>query len=372
MRIWLPPEFDPASGTPAGNMLQARIAEFNLRRPKVRIEVRIKAASGPGGLLDSLTTTSAAAPRALPDLIALPRQELETAAIKGLLTPYDHLTAVMDGSDWFQYAQQLARVQDSVYGLPFAGDILVMAYHVEVLPAPPVDWKSVLTLKSPVPLFFPAADPQALFTIALYQSNDGPLRDNQGRPFLDVTKLSEVFSFYRDSEQAGMMLDSVTQIQNEDQVWDEFQKGRTDFAVIWASRYLASPGANTAIAPLPTRSGQPYTLANGWVWALDAHQTGRQALSIELAEFLTEPGFLANWTEAAGYLPARVSSLNAWSNTSVRAAIDPLAVSARLQPAADIISSLGNPLQQATVRVLGQQQDPAKAAQKAADGLTGP
>jgi len=41
LRIWMPPQFDPASETAAGALLQARLDEFVARRPGLRIEVRI-------------------------------------------------------------------------------------------------------------------------------------------------------------------------------------------------------------------------------------------------------------------------------------------------------------------------------------------
>ncbi len=110
-------------------LLQARLDEFQRRNPRVSIETRVKAVSGPGGLLDSLTTASAAAPQALPDLVALPRDLLETAALKGLLLPLDNLTTALDDPDWYAYAASLARLQKNIYGLPFAGDALVLGYH---------------------------------------------------------------------------------------------------------------------------------------------------------------------------------------------------------------------------------------------------
>lgn len=84
LRLWLPPQFDPSGNTPAAQILRQRLNEFSRRYPDVTLDVRVKAVDGPGGLLDSLTTASAAAPGALPDLVALPRELMETAALKGL------------------------------------------------------------------------------------------------------------------------------------------------------------------------------------------------------------------------------------------------------------------------------------------------
>jgi maltose-binding protein MalE len=149
LQIWLPPEFDPGSGTPAGDVLQAHLDEFARRRAGVRIEVRVKAVDMPGGLLDALTSASAAAPLILPDLIALPRSSLEAAALKGLLHPYEGLSTALEHPDWYEYARKRVRIQASTYGLPFAGDARVLVYRPEAVAAPPTDWQDMLELTGP-------------------------------------------------------------------------------------------------------------------------------------------------------------------------------------------------------------------------------
>jgi multiple sugar transport system substrate-binding protein len=370
LRLWLPPEFDPNSGTPAGDLLKQQLDAFNQRRPDLQVEVRIKAQDGPGGLLDSLTTASAAAPLALPDVVALPRPALETAALKGLLHPFDGLTPAMDESDWYDYARQLSRLQNSTFGLPFAGDALLLAYYPSQVPKPPADWGSVLEMSTA--LAFPAADPQALFTLAQYQAAGGVVRDDQGRPFLDPVTLEKVLRFYLDATKSGVMPVWLTQLQNDDQTWEAFTQRRANMAVTWNSRYLSQTITNTNAAPLPTENGKAFTLATGWVWALASSQPDRQEKGAQLAEFLTDTTFLASWTQAAGYLPPRPSSLDAWTNKDQQLMVRQIVLSASLYPSADVITSLGPPVQQAVVQVLKQQVDPQTAAQQAAASLVAP
>ena len=87
VRIWLPPEFDPQGNSPASSLLKARLDEFASENPDVRLEVRVKALEGAGGLLESLVAANVAAPLALPDLVLLPRPLLESAAIKRIALP---------------------------------------------------------------------------------------------------------------------------------------------------------------------------------------------------------------------------------------------------------------------------------------------
>ena len=196
IRVWVPPQVNPDSGTVPSSLLKARLDSFSVDNPGVSLEVRVKEVSGPGGLLESLSAASAAAPGALPDLIALPREELETAGLKGLLYPLEGLTTVPDGADWYNYARQLGQLQGSTFGLPFAGDALAVLYRPGVVSKPPSDWDTLLQQTSP--LAFAAGDGQALFTLATYQANGGTIQDSQGRPDLSVDALEQVLRFFQE------------------------------------------------------------------------------------------------------------------------------------------------------------------------------
>jgi len=368
--VWLPPQFDPTSGTPAALLLQRRLEAFSKQQPNVRIETRVKAEGGIGGLLDSLSTANAAAPLAVPDLIALPHPLLEVAALKGLLRTYDGLSTAMENPDWYDNARQMATLQERTYGLPFAGDALALVYRPQLIPSPPLDWSAILT--SSVPLAFPAADPQALFTLAEYQANGGQVRDEQGRPYLDSSVLVELLTFFQECAVAGGMPYSLTQYQDFDQIWGAFTDADFDLAAIWASQYLGQLPADAALALLPPPDTSPFTLSTGWVWVLPVSELPPQEMSVQLAEFLVDPEFLAQWTPIAGYLPTRPSSLAGFSPDSLQSVIEKILLSAQVLPPADILASLGPPLEQATVQVLKQQVDAATAAQAALSTLTAP
>jgi multiple sugar transport system substrate-binding protein len=370
LRIWVPPQFLPGPDTAAGRLLQERLDEFTQRRLGVRIEVRPKAARGPGGLLDSLVTANAAASLALPDLVLLPRSEMETAALKGLLYPLNNLTSSLDEADWYPYSQQLAHLQDTSFGLPFAGDGLVLLYRPGEVDVALSDWEAVLSLDQP--LVFPAADEQALFTLAQYLATGAPLQDGEGRPVLDAGALAEVLTFYQAAEAAEIMPFWLTQFSTDDQAWEAYHENRANLVVTWTARYLTQVPGDTAAAPIPAPGGTPFTLANGWVWALSSPQVERHSLSVELAEFLTQADFLARWTAAAGVLPPRASALAGWSNPALRSLVEGIVESARLIPPTDSLAVLSPLLHKATIDVLKEQADPLTAAQEAAESLANP
>ncbi len=369
IRVWLPPELDPSNGTPAGNLLKTRLDEFSAAHPGLRLEVRVKAESGPAGLLESLAAARQAAPSALPDLIALPYRDMESAATRGLIYPLDNLTGVLSGTDWYDYADQLAQVQDTTFGLPFAADALALVYRGNECFAPSAsgellpEWSLIQSCQ--IELVFPAADPQALATLALYQSVGGLLVDSQGRPALDAEILTQVLTFY----QNGGFSSSVVQYASDDQVWQTFRAGRADAVITWASNYLRAAPNDYAAMPLPGLRGSPYSLADGWVWAVAAADPVQQSSAVALAEYLVENPFLGAFTSALGYLPPRPSALAAWKNENMKTLAKNAGTSAQMIPPAQVASTLAPLLRQAVLQVLNGQASPGEAAQVAADKL---
>lgn len=373
LRVWLPAQFDPSSGTAAGDLLFSRLNTFMNEHPGTRVDVRLKALEGSGGLLEALASANAAAPMALPDLIALPRPLLESAALKGLLYPYDGFGEMFEDDGWYDYATQLAYLQDSVFGMPFAGDALLLVYRPVVMDVPPRDWNSAVGFGNP--LAFSAADSKALFTINQYQAAGGTVWDNQGRPALDEKVLTEVLSFYQQASQAGVMPVWLTQLETDEQVWQVFSEEQAPMAVAWASSYFnrsASMSFETKIAPPITADGNVYTLATGWVWALASPDHTRRSLATELAEFLMDQQFLGEWTYAAGYLPPHTDALAEWEDEELRPLLGRISMAAQLLPSEDLLSTLGPALESAVVSVLKQQADPQTAATIAVERVNQP
>jgi multiple sugar transport system substrate-binding protein len=366
--IWLPPQFDPGAATPAAEKLRTRLASFEAENPGYKIQVRIKASNGPGGLVDELSTAGAAAPAVLPALVALSRSDLETAALKGLVYPLDNLSHQIDDPDWYPYARQLAMIQGSTFGLPFAGDGMILLYRPAKLPNPPADWPGLI--KAGLPIAFPAADSQATVTLLLYLSAGGQVKDSLGRPQLQADPLTRVLRLIDDGVKGNIFPNWLAQYQTDGQAWQAYRDQRAQLLITWSSRYLADLPADTAACPIPSLGSQPMTLATGWVWAISTPQPERRAIAARLAEYLASSDFLAQWNSASGYLPPRPSAMATWSNQGMRGLLSPMALSAQIRPSNDLMLGLGPVLQDATLQVLKQQGDPAQAAQAAAERLT--
>ena len=113
---------------------------------------------------------------------------------------------------------------------------MTLVYQPSVISTPPDD----LTSSACIPWYsgFPAADPQALYTLALYQAAGGIVRDEQGRPILDTKRLEQVLSFYQDGSQSLLTPFWLTQFQNDAESWQAYKEGRIPMVVTWMSRLL--------------------------------------------------------------------------------------------------------------------------------------
>jgi ABC-type glycerol-3-phosphate transport system substrate-binding protein len=333
----------------------------------IEINVRVKAASGAGGLLDALTASSVAAPGSLPDLIALTRTDLETAALKGLVFPMDGMTEIPDDTDWYSFTREMALIQGSTFGLPFAADALTLVYRPEIIPEFPQTWSALF--EEDLVLAFPAEHDQALFPMTMYLAEGGTLQDSQRRPQLELSPLTEVLRLFEQGVQAETFPEWLNQYQTAGQVWTAFKEGQVDLAVIWASYYLQELPPDAMIAPLLPGSQQLISLGTGISWALATPEEHRQQLAVELAEFLVQADFLADWTREAGYLPPRPSSLEGWSNQKIRTTLSQIEVTTLLRPPNEVILTLGPFLRDGSRQVLHGLVDPAQAAQQIIENL---
>ncbi|HET6594267.1 MAG TPA: extracellular solute-binding protein [Anaerolineales bacterium] len=345
LRVWLPAQFSPVAENSAAEMLAERLREFESQHADLQIEVRSKSAEAQGDILNALSVTSAAAPGALPDLVLLSRSDLEMAALLGLLHPIDGLSTSLDDPNWYGYAQQLAHIQNTGYGLPVLGDTLVLIYYPEL--GQLVSWEDVLATDGD--LVFPAGNVQALVGLSLYASAGGEVLDPQGLPMLDEEVLARVLTLVEEGVSRETFPPSVANITNDAQALQIYRTGNANKAIVSYLNYRPSEDG-TAI-PLPGLEEMSFSYATGWVWALAGASPENQQLAVELAEFLIDEDFLSEWTQATGYLPTRPSIVQDGDRT-----MNAILESAQPVPSNDVLEVLGPLMQEALTRVLSGEQ----------------
>jgi ABC-type glycerol-3-phosphate transport system substrate-binding protein len=345
LRIWLPAQFNPGAEGAASEMLTQRLEEFKAQYPGLKIEIRIKKAETEGDVLNALSTTSAAAPGVLPDLVLLSRPDFEMAALLGLLHPIDGLSTSLDDPNWYSYAQQLGHIQNTGYGLPFLGDALVLVYYPEL--GQIVTWEDVL--ESDGNIVFPAGNPQALIGLSLYVSAGGEILDAEGLPTLDQEALTRVLELVAEGVSQEVFPPSLANVTNETQTLQIYRTGSANKGIVWYLSYR--PSEDGEITPLPGLDEMSFSYASGWIWALAGASPEKQQLAVELAEFLVAEDFLAEWTRESGYLPTRPSIVDEKDRT-----LTAILESAHPIPSSDALAVLGPLMQEALTRVLNGEQ----------------
>ncbi len=366
LTVWLPPQFNPNEETTSSKLLSSQFKSFTDQNPEISLDIRVKAASGAGNILDTLDYASQVAADAEPDLVLLSRSDLEAAAQKGLLQPIEEVSSTIDESDWYSFAQSLGIVQGTACGLPFAADALGLIYRNTSFPRLQPGWSE---LNSQInDLIFPAADPTALTTLAIYLSAGGSLQDAQGQAAIDVETLTKTLQIYQTGLNSGLFANELLQLQSDDQAWESFQNSKSKAIITWTSRQLQDT-SGLKLALLPGLGAEPYTLAKGWVWCLVSKDPQKKKYASQLVEHMVDPEFLKTWAPNSGYLPVRPSSLAAWENPLLQDTLGKILNSAQIRPNPNLLSTLINGVKTAVQEVLSGQSSPADSARKAAASL---
>lgn len=370
LRLWLPPSFAPDVNTAGGRLLADQISAFEAAHPGTAIEVRLKSATGTGGLLNSLVAAANVAPSVLPHLIALRRDDLAAAASAGLVTQLDERLPPELLADYYPFAQSLGRVNGEWMGLPFAADARVMAYLNSAYPTPPLNWADLVTGTVAVPV----AEPSALSLLTVYLALGGELTDEAGGVLLQADPLAEALGFFAGLQSAGMLPPTILDMADADDAWEMFRERRATLAFTSAQLYLAEyyrvEGAAATL--LPTRGQPPLALADGWSWALVNVHPGERDLAAQLLAWLVAPEQNAAWTEAAQVLPTRAASLSGWQAQRLIPFVSDLVTHAELQPAGTTLALTGPALRQALSDVLAGRATPFAAATRASQTVARP
>jgi len=370
LKIWLPPNFAPTEDVPGGSILAQQIDAFEQAHPGHPVQVRLKATTGPGGLLASLSAAYNAAPNVLPNLIALNRDDLATAARAGLVIPLDNFITPEAVADYYPFAQTLSQVEGQFVGLPFAADARVIVYHTEVYSSPPLTWEDVVTGT----FIFPAAETSALTLLNDYLALGGELTDASGQTTLNADRLAQALTSFQTVQTKGFLPLSTLSYLDPAATWQVFRERRATLAVTSAQWYLTENQrtASSAVSWILNSNGQPFALADGWSWAIVNTAPERHTLAAELLLWLIEPAQLSAWTQAARVLPTRPEALEQWEASPFAPVANNILAHAELTPSAEVLSRVGPPLHQALLDVLNGQATPSDAAVLAAQTLTNP
>lgn len=364
LTLWTTEAFFPTEDSDSGQVLAQQWQAFEAAHSNVTLEHILKKPYGKGGILDFLNTASKAAPTVLPDLAILDTRELDEAAEAELIQPLDDLVSSELQQDLFPFARR--SFDGQLMGIQFEADIEHLIYNTNKIDSPPMTWREVIS--DSVTYIFPAGGEGSLVNDAFliqYLAAGGQLVDESGNPALDEDALVEVLQFYADGLEAGAIPPSVLEFEDLDDCWVVYVSAQVAMSNVSSDKYLADRGLlkNTSFAAIPTRDGNVATLSKGWALVIVTEDSNRQAIAVQLIEWLLEPENNANWNLAAGHLPTRRAAFDHLGTA------DPYFSFAQRQlenvyprPVSPAYEEIGRALQKAVQDVLEGEVSPQEAA----------
>jgi hypothetical protein len=300
LTVWAPDNFAVTASDQSQQLLVDRLDTFKNAHPGVSVDLRIKSVQKQESLMELLNTTSQVAKSALPDVILLTREDMETAALKGLLVPFDGFLVNTDEVEIFNSFEYMGKLQGSNFGIPAAGDALIMVgsdYDQEPL----LTWNKIQA--SDLRIGANLNDPDATVFVALYESAGGTLLDANGKPYLDKDALSQLLAMMRESRGQSVFPDWSFQVSDWTEVSKRYNAGQTDLMLNWYTNTRETSASGFVYQALPGLSDTQASTLTGWYWAIANPAPEKLSYSKELLTFLSQPVFSSTWSYTAGYLP---------------------------------------------------------------------
>ena len=164
----------------------------------------------------------------------------------------------------------------------------------------------------------------------------------------------------------------TTELQKDSEAWTTYNELRSNWVITWSTRFLQDPISDTAPLVFPIIKDAPVSIVDGWVWSITDPNMDHHALIADLIEFLTAPDFLRTWSPATGILPVRPSSLGGWQDQNLINILNQVALSSRVKPRNEVITTLGPLLMEQVVLILSGKTTAPIAAQTVIDKLGNP
>ncbi len=370
LTLWVPPQFDPSSNDEAGKILTEMLKIFMEENPNTLINIRVKSLTGEGSAINTLSAAVNAAPEVVPSLIIMNRNDLVSAVQKGLIYPIS-TGLFTDPASWYPFAKESSTVNNLIYGIPIAGDPLVLGYRPSKTGSEINTWDEILSRG--LPIAFEPSNPYDLFGTFIYLAKGGKITNDMGQPWLDQAKLIDTLNFFLSGGQKGAFPPSLAQGtsgSNANENWQLFLEGSLHIIVTKLTTFRHSQNADIDAIPLPLFNGSTsYPLVNTWNVVLSNSNPEIQNLAVKLAEKFADPRFNDQWTQSAGYLPVRAIGQTLWQNDSFYEKMVTICENGELIQTDQILNKITPVINEAVSSVIKTGVTPEDAAEKAIDAI---
>lgn len=307
VRFWLPDTLAGLDNVDAGDVLAEQIGSFESANANIEVEVRLRSAEGAGGLLEALRHTAAVAPGALPDLTLLRYDDFRSAAQEGLLAPLNPADLPPLDTTYLPSIAAMALVDEQFYGVPGTIELLHVAAPEDV--RLPSSWRFDAVIDAGLPLLFPAAPPSGIADVFLLQY----LTAGEADAIRDTLTLNEdalraTLRFYERAVDAELIPVDVLEYDIPDRYAGIL--GEDVPLVVNSHMVLQALGRGETLSygHIPTLTGEPVALADGWLWVITTGDPARQRTALRLLNWMLATERQAAYHLAIERLPAATAA----------------------------------------------------------------
>ncbi|PID86152.1 MAG: hypothetical protein CSB13_04470 [Chloroflexi bacterium] len=314
LNIWLPPEI--ASRTEAGSVIFSdQLLAFNNTNPDLIITVEQKTVSGQGGLLNYLRTGQTVAPSILPDLIALPVQQIKTVSDEGLIFPLEDVLDPASLENLYPVAQAWSTHNNHIFAYPFAiTELPLLEYSSSITETPPIQWQTFITNMERTLVLPAAGSPGAKLALQFYLQAGGTLENEAGQAALELEPLTFALQQIYTARQNGFILPQSSNLSSIGEGRILVQNGTADYALSASDEFLKGRTEDSlfSFVAIPGSDESPTPLVSGWGWVITTSDPTKKAIAADLITTLSEPENLGDWSLNSKILPANPLAFAQW------------------------------------------------------------
>lgn len=371
LNIWWPEPLAPIDNQDAAELLSQQISAFQAANRDVIIQFRLKKAQDVGGIMSALRSASLVAPGAVPDLTLMRRSDLLAAAQSSLIVPIDEQaeSAILD--NLHPMVNALGHFNERLYGLPYNVEVQHLAYQSGLYDAQ--NWDFADVIGDARAFVFPAGRATSLSDVFLAQYRSATESQSSTTLNVDADQLEALFQFYQRAVTANVITPTVLEYIVPDDYRSGLQAGTIPAGVVTSTMYLEmlAEGALLSFAPIPTATGIPTTLVDGWMWVLTSADAEQQAVALRFLNWMLDVERQGQYNAAIYMLPSQRSALRQWDDAEYALFADTLLSNATLPLSESAGSLTARVIQGALASVISGQRTPEQAAQDVVTQLPG-
>lgn len=369
LTIWWPEPLAAIENQDAADLLSEEISAFQSANPDVGVEFRLKKVPDVGGIMSTLRAANLVAPRALPDLTLMRRSDLLTAAQAGLIMAMDERSGASILNNLPPIVGALGQMNDRLYGLAYNIEVQHLVYQADAYALD--SWSFADVLDQHASFVFPAGRANSLSDVFLaqYHASTGTLDSSDLT--IDADQLQPLFQFYQDAVETGVIDPIVLEYIVPDDYRAGLAAGTIPAGVVTSSLYLTMNHDTLAFAPIPTVSGDPTTVVDGWMWVLTTADAEQQALALRFINWMLDVDRQGRYNQAIHMLPSQRATLRQWEDPAYAAFVDMLLNNATLPLSESAGSLSARVIQTALASVISGQRTAAEATRDVIAQLPG-